>query len=382
MKLSMKKILHLLLGLFVTLPAWALVGLPPAPPKVEARAWVLLDTSSGQVLAGQNQDQKLEPASLTKLMVAYLVFDAMKSGKIAADDTFTVSAKAAAAPGSRMFAKAGQEVKVDDLLMGMIVLSANDAALALAEGLAGSEESFVGRMNEQAKKLGLNSTQFRNAIGLAQPEHTSTASDLTRLANWLVYSFPEQYKRYFALREFTFNGVTQQNRNRLLWLDPQVDGIKTGHTQSAGYCLIASAERGKRRLIATVMGVRSDADRGMYAQNLLNYGFLDTESLRYYRAGQAVATIPVYKGSSREVGIGFLRDFTLTTQKGVANRIKAQVITRQPFIAPLSKGQVMGTMRLTLDGQLVGDYPLVALDDVPVAGFFGRLWDGLRLLFK
>jgi D-alanyl-D-alanine carboxypeptidase (penicillin-binding protein 5/6) len=281
-----------------------------------------------------------------------------------------------------MFAKAGQAVKVDDLLMALIVQSANDAALTLAEGLAGSEEAFVGMMNAQAQKLGLVSTQFRNAYGLAQPDHFSTARDLTRLANWLVVSFPEPYRRYFSRREFSFNGVTQQNRNRLLWLDPQVDGIKTGHTQSAGYCLIASSERGKRRLIATVLGARSEPDRGMYAQKLLNYGFLETESMRYYRAGRAVARVPVYKGSAGEVGIGFLRDFSLTTQKGVSSRIRAQVITRQPFIAPLHKGQLMGTLRLTMDGQVVGDYPLVALEDVPVAGWFGRFLDGLRLLWK
>jgi D-alanyl-D-alanine carboxypeptidase (penicillin-binding protein 5/6) len=378
----MKKFLFLLLGLLVTLPALAVVGLPPAPPKVEANAWMLLDVSSGQVLASHDEDQKLEPASLTKLMVAYLVFDALRNGKIDADDTFTVSDKAAKAEGSRMFAKAGQEIKVDDLLAALIVQSANDAALTLAEGLAGSEEAFVDRMNAQAKKLGLPSTQFRNAIGLSQAEHVSTVRDLTRLANWLIAVFPEQYRRYFAQREFAFNGVNQQNRNRLLWLDPQVDGVKTGHTRSAGYCLIASAERSKRRLIATVMGARSDADRAMYAQQLLNYGFLETESMRYYRAGQAVAKVQVYKGSSREVGIGFLKDFSLTTQKGVSNRITAQVITRQPFLAPLRKGQIMGTLRLMLDGQIVGDYPLVALEDVPVAGWFGRFWDGLRLLWK
>lgn len=378
----MKKFLQLLLGLFVVLPAWAVVGLPPAPPQVEARAWMLLDASSGQVLAARNEDQKLEPASLTKLMVAYLAFDAMRVGKINANSTLTVSDAAANAPGARMFAMAGQAIKLDDLLSGLIVQSANDAALTLAEGLAGSEEAFVERMNAQAKKLGLTSTQFQNATGLSHPEHFSTARDMTRLANWLVAAFPVQYRQYYAQREFTYNGLTQQNRNRLLWLDPQVDGIKTGYTQSAGYCLIASASRSKRRLIATVMGARSDTDRAMYAQKLLNYGFLETESMRYYRAGRAVATVPVYKGGRREVGIGFLKDFSLTTQKGVASRISAQVITRQPYLAPLNKGQAMGTLRLMLDGQVVGDYPLVALDDVPVAGWFGRFWDGLRLLWK
>lgn len=364
------------------MPAWAVVGLPPPPPKADARAWMLLDMSSGQVLAAQNEDAKLEPASLTKLMVAYLVFDAIRNGKVDEDDSYKVSDSAANAEGSRMFAKAGQEVKVGDLLSGLIVQSANDAAITLAEGLAGSEEAFVGKMNEQAKKLGLASTQFRNAAGHSQEGHFSTARDLTRLTHWLINSFPEQYKRYFAQKEFAFNGVTQQNRNRLLWLDPQVDGVKTGHTQVAGYCLIASSERAKRRLIATVMGARSEIDRGMYAQKLLNYGFLETESMRYYRAGQAVATIPVYKGSSRQVGIGFLKDFSLTTQKGISGRIKAQIITQQPFLAPLRKGQVMGTLHMTLDGELVGDYPLVILEDVPVAGWLGRFLDGLRLLWK
>ncbi len=378
----MKKILCLLLGLLAVLPAQAAIGQAPVPPRVEARAWMLLDVSSGQVLASQNEDRKLEPASLTKLMTAYVVFDAMKRGKIKAEDRFAVSETAAAAPGARMFARVGQEIKVDDLLMALVVQSANDATLALAEGLAGSEAAFVDLMNAEAKKLGLSSTRFRNATGHSDIEHYSTARDLTRLANWLVFSFPQQYRRYYALREFTFNDVTQQNKNRLLWLDPQVDGIKSGHTRSAGYCLIASASRGNRRLIATVMGARSDTDRGLYAQKLLNYGFLETESVRYYRAGQAVATVPVYKGSSREVGIGFLKDFSLTTQKGVSGRIKAQVISTQPFLAPLKKGQPMGTLRLTLDGQLVGEYPLVALNDVPVAGWFGRFWDGLRLLWE
>lgn len=378
----MKRIVFLLLGFFVLAPVWAVVGMPPAPPKVEARAWMLLDASSGQVLAARNEDQKLEPASLTKLMTAYVVFDALKRGKIDKDQAFEVSEEAGKVAGARMFARVGQEVSVDDLLMALVVQSGNDAALTLAEGVAGSEAAFVEMMNAQAKQLGLASTRFQNATGYSHPDHYSTARDMTRLANWLIVSFPEQYRRYYAQREFSFNGVTQQNRNRLLWLDPQVDGVKTGYTQAAGYCLIASAVRGKRRLIATVMGARSEMDRGMYAQKLLNYGFLETESLRFYRAGQPVARVAVYKGSESEVGIGFLNDFTMTTQKGVANKIKAQVITRQPYLAPLKKGQIMGTLRLTLDGETVGDYPLAALSDVQVAGWFGRFWDGLRLLWK
>lgn len=378
----MNRFLRCLWVLFFVSPVWAAVGLPDDPPRVEARAWMLLDATSGQVLASRNEDVKLEPASLTKLMTAYVVFDALKNGKLSNGQSLKVSERAASAPGARMFAKAGQDVRLEDLVMALVVQSANDATLALAEGVAGSEEAFVAMMNAQAKKLGLSATRFANATGHSQPEHFSTARDMTRLANWLVFSFPEQYRRYYGQREFTFNGVTQQNRNRLLWVDPQVDGVKTGHTPSAGYCLIASSERNKRRLIATVMGARSEIDRGLYAQKLLNYGFLETESLRYYRAGQPVATIQVYKGSAREVGIGFLRDFSLTTQRGVSSRIRAQIITLQPYIAPLRKGQVMGTLRLSLDGKIIGNYPLVALEDVAVAGWFGRFWDGLRLLWE
>jgi D-alanyl-D-alanine carboxypeptidase len=306
----------------------------------------------------------------------------LKNRQIKLDETFTVSETAARVEGSRMFAKVGQSIKVGDLINALIVQSANDAALTLAEGMAGSEEAFVGRMNAQAPKLGLTQTQFRNATGYSHPEHRSTARDMTQLASMLVAHFPDDYQRYFALREFSFNGLVQQNRNRLLWLDPQVDGVKTGHTQEAGYCLIASAMRGKRRLIATIMGARSDADRTMYAQKLLNYGFLETDSVRFYRAGQAVATLPVYKGSRSELSIGFLKDFSLTVQKGVASRLKAQIITQQPFLAPVSKGQAMGTLRMTLDGKVVGDYPLVALEDISIAGWFGRFWDSLRLLWK
>lgn len=378
----MKSVFVLFVGLLAALPLQANVGLPPPPPRIEAKSYLLLDMSSGQVLASQGEDRKLAPASLTKLMVAYLVFDALRKGEIELDDTFTVSEKAAKAEGSRMFAKAGQTIKVSDLISALIVQSANDGALTLAEGMAGSEEAFVDKMNAQARTLGLVHTRFRNATGYSDPEHKSTARDMTRLAASLVLHFPEAYQRHFSQREFSFNGLKQQNRNRLLWLDPQVDGIKTGHTQEAGYCLIASAERGKRRLVATILGARSDADRTMYAQKMLNYGFLETDSVRFYQAGQAVATLPVYKGSRSEIGIGFLKDFSLTVQRGAASRLKAQVITRQPFLAPLSKGQNMGTLRMTLDGKVVGDYPLVALENVPVAGWFGRFWDGLRLLWR
>jgi D-alanyl-D-alanine carboxypeptidase (penicillin-binding protein 5/6) len=378
----MNKIVALFAFLLAMSSVHANPGLPPPPPRIEAKAWMLLDVSSGQVLAGQNENRRLAPASLTKLMVAYLVFDALKLRQIKPDQTYTVSDQASKVEGSRMFARSGQSIKVDDLISALIIQSANDAALTLADGLAGSEEAFVGRMNEQARKLGLANTRFRNATGFSHPEHLSTAQDMTRLAGQLVIHFPEAYQQYFSRREFSFNGLVQQNRNRLLWMDAEIDGVKTGHTQEAGYCLIASAERGNRRLIATVMGARSDADRAMYAQKLLNYGFMETDSVRFYKAGQAVATLPVYKGSRSKLGIGFLNDFSLTVQKGAADRLKAQIITRQPFIAPVSKGQTMGTLRMTLDGKVIGEYPLRALETVSIAGWLGRFWDGLRLLWQ
>ena len=349
---------------------------------VEAKAALLLDMSSGQVLAEENADRKLEPASLTKLMVAYLVLDALKSGELDKDDALTVPEYAAATSGSRMFAKAGQKISVEDLLSALIIQSANDAALTLAQELGGSEAGFVAKMNVQAKKLGLASTHFMNATGHPHPEHTSTARDLTRLAALLISNYKEAYKRYFSRREFAFGGITQQNRNRLLWSDPMVDGVKTGHTQSAGFCLIASAERNGRRLVSTILGARSEADRAMYAQQLLNYGFLETESIRYYAAGKPVAVFPIYKGAGSEIPIGFVKGFSLTFSKGVASRVKAQIISRQPYIAPVKFGQTLATLRITLDGKIVGDYPMVALKEVSVAGWFGRFWDSLRLLWK
>lgn len=378
----MKSVFALFVSCCLSLPAWSGYGAPEPPPDVNARASLLFDLSSGQVLAEQNADLKLEPASLTKLMVAYVVFDAIKDGKLDLDDTYKISENASRAQGSRMFAKPGQAVSVDDLLSALLIQSANDAALALAEGLSGSEADFVSQMNEQAGKLGLASTHFTNASGLPDPQHYSTARDMTRLAGVLITRFPDMYKRYFARKQFAFNGFTQQNRNRLLWVDPVVDGVKTGHAPGAGYCTVVSASRNGRRLVATVLGARSDEARSMYAQQLLNYGFLETESIRYYRAGKPVATFPIYKGTSGNIGLGFLKDFSLTFKKGVSKNVRAEVITRQPFVAPVSKGQVMGTLRMSVDDKVVGEYPLVALDDVSVSGWLGRFWDGLRLLWK
>ncbi|MEW5892682.1 MAG: D-alanyl-D-alanine carboxypeptidase family protein [Pseudomonadota bacterium] len=377
------KIWNALLGLFclvLTGPAAAALPVPPAPA-LEARAWLLLDVQSGQTLAARNPDARIEPASLTKLMTAYIVFSALRDGRLALNQPLVVSEKAWRTEGSRMFLDPKRPVLVEDLLKGMIVQSGNDACIVLAEAIAGSEDGFAALMNQTARRLGMSQTRFVNATGLPHPQHYSTARDLARLSTALIRDFPEFYKLY-AMKEYTYNGIKQPNRNRLLWLDPNVDGVKTGHTESAGYCLIASSQRDQRRLLSVVVGTSSDAARAMESQKLLNYGFQFFETARLYSANQAVARIRIYKGSSNEVQAGFQQDFYVTVPRGSANRIKAELHFTNPMLAPVSRGQKVANLRLSLDGQPLGDFPLVALQGVSVANIIGRGWDSLLLLFK
>jgi D-alanyl-D-alanine carboxypeptidase (penicillin-binding protein 5/6) len=367
------------LFLFATFTVHA-AGVLPAP-QIEARAWLLVDTASGQSLAEKDADTRIEPASLTKLMTAYLAFSALKERRLDAAQNLPVSERAWKAEGSRMFLDPRTPARVDDLLRGMIVHSGNDACIVLAEAIGGSEVGFVEQMNRTAKRLGMTGTHFANATGLPDPGHYSTARDLARLATAVIRDFPEHYKLY-ALKEFSYAGITQPNRNRLLWLDPNVDGVKTGHTDSAGYCLIASATRDRRRLLSVVVGTASDGARAMESQKLLNYGFQSYETLRFYTAGQPVAKLRVYKGRSGEVGMGFAQDFYVTVPRGSAGEVKAKVFSRQPLLAPVELGQVVGTLRLTRGDQILGDYSLQALQDVGVSGLLGRAWDGLLLLFE
>lgn len=362
------------------LVAHAALPVPPAP-QLNARAWLLLDTASGLSLADKDADARVEPASLTKLMTAYLSFSAIKEGRLKLDQTLPVSEKAWRAEGSRMFLEPTRPARVDDLLRGMIVQSGNDACIVLAEGIAGSEEGFVSMMNQMAKRLGMSGTRFQNSTGLPHPEHYTTARDLGRLSTALINRFPEYYKLY-AEREFTYNGIRQPNRNRLLYLDPSVDGLKTGHTESAGYCLIASSQRDRRRLLSVVLGAGSDVGRAMESQKLLNYGFQFFETVKLYPANKAVSTLRIYKGSSSNLKAGFIQDLYVTVPRGAAGRIDARLVSKQPMLAPVRRGQQVGSLRLTVDGELVGDYPLRALDDVPVAGLLGRGWDTLLLMFK
>jgi D-alanyl-D-alanine carboxypeptidase (penicillin-binding protein 5/6) len=364
--------------------AFAIAQAMPAPA-VAARAWLLIDHSSGQSLAEHEADARIEPAALTRLMTAYLAFAALKQGTLKADQVVPVSEKAWKAPGARMFIEPKQPVSVDELLRGMVVQSGNDACMALAEAVAGDEAAFVQRMNLEARRLGLANTHYANATGVPDPQHYSTARDLARLVQALIRDFPEYYPIY-AQREFTYNRITQPNRNRLLWLDPTVDGVGTAHAENAGFCLIASGKRGPRRLIAIVIGADSDALRAQEAQRLLNHGFQNFEPVRLYGKAQPISQLRVFKGGSGTVPAGFLDDFILSLPKGMIDRMKVQLHSQQPLLAPVQQGQQVATLKLFLDtdGEMrpFGEYPVVALETVPVAGMFGRAWDTMMLWFQ
>jgi len=371
------KLLPFLFLLF-SLPAIADV---PSPPPVAARAWLLYDFASAQVLASQAADERVEPASLTKLMTAYLAFSALKQKTLTPDKALPVSERAWKAVGSRMFIDPKSTVSVDELLRGMIVQSGNDACIALAEAIAGSEEAFARMMNREAQRLGMRNTNFANASGLPDAKHYSTARDLALLAAALIRDFPEHYPLY-SLREYRYNNITQQNRNRLLWLDPNVDGVKTGYTENAGFCLIASARRGTRRLLSVVLGAGSDNLRAQESQKLLNFGFQFYAAIKLYDKGQAVSTVEVLKGSENRLKAGFLSDFYVSVPHGSADKVTAELISQQPLIAPISSGQRVGTMKVALEGRPMGEFAVVALENVPMAGFFGRMWDSMKLWLK
>jgi serine-type D-Ala-D-Ala carboxypeptidase (penicillin-binding protein 5/6) len=351
------------------------------PPPIAARSWLLMDVSSGQPIAGHNADERIEPASLTKLMTAYVAFAAIRQKTVALDQKVPVSVRAWRAGGSRMFIQPNKPVTVEELLHGVIVDSGNDACIALAEAIAGSEEMFVQLMNREAQRLGMSHTSFVNASGLPDPKHYSTASDLALLTSALIRDFPEYYKLY-SVREYRYNNITQHNRNRLLWLDPNVDGVKTGHTESAGYCLVASAHRGTRRLMSVVLGTSSETLRAQESQKLLNYGFQFFDSVRLYQKEHPISTLEVWKGSASRVRAGLLRDLFVTVPKGEGPKLKAELLSQQPLIAPIAAGQRIGTLHVTLDGKPLADYPVLALESVGIAGWFGRSWDSFRLWFK
>ena len=364
------------------LPLLAHAQQMPTPPALAAKAWLLVESASGQELAAQGADERIEPASLTKLMTAYLTFAAIKQGTIKLDQAVPVSDKAWRTQGSRMFIKVNTQVPVEDLIKGMIVQSGNDACVALAEAIAGSEDNFAQMMNREAQRLGMKNSQFRNAAGMPDVQHYTTVRDLATLADALIRDFPAEYAKYYSLKEFRYNNITQPNRNRLLWLDPTVDGVKTGHTDAAGYCLISSAKRGERRLLSVVVGTKSDAVRTQESLKLLNYGFQFYDGVRLYAKDQAVSNLKVWKGTASTVKAGFQNDFVISVPKGFAPRLKTELLSQQPLMAPVAPGQVVGTLKVSLDDKPFGDYPVVALDAVPVAGMFGRMVDTVRLWFN
>ncbi|MFL6581805.1 MAG: D-alanyl-D-alanine carboxypeptidase family protein [Burkholderiales bacterium] len=352
----------------------------PVPP-LSSRAYLLIDFQSRQTLAARNPDDRVEPASLTKLLTAYVVFDALRQKKITLVQPFGVSQKAWQAPGSRMFLTVNESVPVEELLNGMIVQSGNDAAIALAEGLAGSEEAFVQAMNQDAVRLGLKNSHFVNATGLPNAQHFSTASDLAVLSHAIIDEFP-QYFAMYKVREYRHNNITQYNRNRLLGRDPFVDGMKTGYTESAGYCMVATAQRNERRLIAVVIDSGSENGRAVDAQKLLNYGFEAFDTMKLYSAGQPIHSLPVWKGNSNELQSGLANDYFVTVPRGFSERLKATMESMQPLMAPIQIGERVGTLKLTLDGKPFDEQTVVALENVGIANVFIRSWHSLRLLYR
>ncbi|MCX8516550.1 MAG: D-alanyl-D-alanine carboxypeptidase [Rhodoferax sp.] len=373
----------------------------PQPPEIAARADLLVDVTANQILAAKEMDAPVEPASLTKLMTAYLVFDAIKSKKVDLRQTLPVSVHAWKMPGSRMFIDPKMQVPVEDLLQGMIVQSGNDATMALAEGVGGSAEKFVQMMNEQAKALGMKNTAYKNPEGLTEAGHTTTARDLSILATRLMADFP-QYVHFYAIKKYRFPGTpasNENNRNLLLFRDPTVDGLKTGHTDAAGYCMIATAKRefanlgataapagtpatGTRRLLSIVLGAESENARANETQKLLNWGYTAYEAVKLFDANQAVATPPVWKGTSPTIKLGRSESIVVAVPAGAAAKVKTQILRNDPLVAPFAKGQQVATLRVTAADRPVVDVPLLALDAVEQAGIFGRAWDAVRLWIR
>ena len=358
----------------------------PQPPEIAAKAYLLVDVTSGQTLAARDADAPVEPASLTKLMTAYLVFDALKAKKISLTQTLPVSERAWKMPGSRMFIDPKMQVPVEDLVKGMIVQSGNDATVALAEGVGGTVEHFVQMMNDQAKALGLKNTTYKNPEGLTEPGHTTTARDLATLSMRLMRDFPE-YVHYYSMQKYRYPGTpasNDTNRNPLLQRDPTVDGLKTGHTSAAGYCLVATAKRDfpnlqGRRVLSVLLGAASEAARANESQKLMNWGFTAFEDLKLFDANQAVASPRVWKGAKSELKLGRAEPIVVSAPSGSAAQVKTEIVRPEPLIAPFRQGQAVASLKIKLGDQPLTEVPLMALEPVDQAGFLGRFWDAMRL---
>jgi len=377
----------LLLSLLVSL---ALVGAPltyaampivQKVPKVDSRSYLLLDAKSGKVLAEQNADESLPPASLTKIMTSFVVATELAAGRIQGSDQVEISVKAWRMGGSKMFIREGTRVAVDDLLKGVIIQSGNDASVALAEHIAGDESAFADMMNQLAREIGMTQSNFMNASGLPNEEHYTTARDLAILTNVLIDRFPDHYALY-SERSFRFNDIDQPNRNRLLWRDKTVDGVKTGHTNAAGYCLVSSALREGQRLIAVVMGTDSDEARMRESQKLLSYGFRNFETRRIYDANVMLKNAELWFGEADAIELGISEDLYVTIPRGAYEMVSAEMNLPELIEAPLAKGEVLGELRLTLDNEIISRTPLITLSDAEEAGFFSRIWQSVALFFR
>ena len=353
----------------------------PAPPELGAKSFILIDYNSGRVLAEKDADLRLEPASLTKIMTADVIFRELVKGNLKLEDMVTVSEKAWRTEGSRMFAEVGAQISVENLLKGMIVQSGNDASVALAEHVAGDESVFAQLMNQNAERLGMKNTHFKNSMGLPDPDHYASARDLATLTRSMIEEFPEYYK-WHSIKEFLFNNIKQINRNRLLWRDPSVDGVKTGHTEGAGYCLVTSAVRDNMRLIAVLLGAKSDNERANANQALLNYGFRFFETRLLYKGNEKLSEVRVWKGESTEADLGLNKDFYVTFPRGQYQNLKATMEIDNAVNAPVQQGAKLGVVKVALNDQIVGQTDLVALKAVPEGGIFRRMIDSVRLYFN
>jgi D-alanyl-D-alanine carboxypeptidase (penicillin-binding protein 5/6) len=370
----------LLLILLPAMPVAAQAVLIPSSPQIAASSYILMDPLSGRIIMEENSHERLPPASLTKMMTAYIVERELDEGRISLSDMVPISVNAWRTEGSRTFVKEGTEVSVENLLKGVIIQSGNDASVALAEYIAGSEGAFVDIMNQQAQILGLNESSFANATGLPAPDHFSTAYDLALLAKAIINDYPENYPLY-AQKHFTYNNIRQPNRNSLLWRDDSVDGLKTGHTEEAGYCLVASAKRNDTRLIAVVMGTDSTSSRAQEVQKMLNYGFRYYQSERLFRTGQELLEARVWGGASDSLSVGLTEDVYVTIPRGSRDSLESTVELDSVIKAPISMGDELGRVTVKLGDDVVVDQPVLALSDIPEGGFFKRIWDAIKLFF-
>jgi len=370
--------LVLLFSILITPAAWSAV---PPPPQLAAKSWVLMDAASGSILVDHQGTMRLPPASLTKLMTSHVAALELQRGKVKESDLVTISEKAWRMGGSKMFVHVGDQIAVKDLLRGIIVQSGNDASIALAEHLAGGEDTFAAMMNQEAKRLGLADTHFLNATGWPAEGHYSSALDMAKLARAIVIEDPEHYALY-AEKEFVWSGIKQPNRNLLLWRDPTVDGLKTGHTEEAGYCLVASAKRDGMRLIAAVFGTESEAARAVETGKLLGYGFLFFEGKTFHKKGEVVTQAPLWKGAARTVKAGVAADLAVSVPRGTADTLSTRLVLEPTLIAPVKQGQVIGKVEILQGGKVMNRTDLIALETVEEGGFFRRIWDSVRLFFR